>query len=85
MEISVLQSLIDRTSNQIAEYEGCYEFEKNLQKYNHLSDFEMEQSKYAAQYFKSRIPRLVKIQKVLKKEIANELKKAAQQRFYDSM
>jgi hypothetical protein len=73
MEISVLQSLIDRTSNEIRGFELAIEFEKNSRK-GIYSDFELEQSYYTEKWCKARIPKLVKIQKALKKEIATKIK-----------
>lgn len=85
MEISVLQSLIDRTSNEIAEYEASIYFAKASLKSWAKDEFQKEQDKFVIQYYSSRLPKLVKIQKALKKEIARQIGKAAQQRFYDSM
>jgi hydrogenase maturation factor HypF (carbamoyltransferase family) len=72
MEISVLQSLIDRTSNQIAELEGCVATEKDALRF--AIGYERENHKYALEYYKRRLPKLREIQKVLKKEIANKIK-----------
>lgn len=84
MKISTLQSLIDRTSNQIASYEAVIRWEY---KHRHLceADFEVEQSRYTVKYYKSRLPKLREVQKELKIEIKKEIKKAELQRFYDSM
>jgi hypothetical protein len=65
MEISVLQSLIDRTSNQIENREGYLRFLKDCGEYDDkLSD---------VAYAKRDIAKLTKIQKALKKEIAGKL------------
>jgi hypothetical protein len=65
MEISVLQSLIDRTSNQIENREGYLRFLKDCGEYDDkLSD---------VAYAKRDIAKLTKIQKALKKEIAVKL------------
>ena len=85
MEISVLQSLIDRTSNQIAGYEACISFERMHQKIGDIPPWELDQSNFTISFYKQRLPKLRKIQKALKKEIAKSIEKAAQQRFYDSM
>lgn len=84
MKINTLQSLIDRTSNQIAEYEAAIRWE-----YEHRhfceADFELEQSEYTVKYYKARLPKLREVQKELKREIKKEIKKSELQRFYDSM
>jgi hypothetical protein len=85
MEISVLQSLIDRTSNQIAEYEAAIKYEKEQLAGWCDMDYERVQRKYTIHYYNQKLPKLRKIQKALKKEVAQELAKAAKQRFYDSM
>jgi hypothetical protein len=61
MEISVLQSLIDRTSNDIA----MYEYAINIA---YPDDGVIKD-------YKIRIAKLVKIQKALKKEIACEIER----------
>lgn len=71
MEIPILQSLIDRTSNVIAEYEQNIQF---FEQPHFYSDFEQEQADASLKYFKARLPKLVKIQKALKKEIALQIK-----------
>ena len=73
MEISVLQSLIDRTSNEIRGFECVIEFEQ-MNRHQCESDFELEQSYYTENWCKQRLPKLVKIQKALKKEIAFKIK-----------
>lgn len=76
MEISVLQSLIDRTSNDIAEYESAILYEKNAQKagwYEH-AQLELDQSNYTISFYKQRLPKLVKIQKALKRRSQTRLK-----------
>ena len=73
MEISVLQSLIDRTSNQIAEYETQITFEKDFQKSLESSSWAFDESLRTLKSYKQRLPKLVKIQKALKKEIANKV------------
>lgn len=85
MNISTLQSLIDRTSNQIAECEACVQWEKQFQTAPHVEAWEKEQSNWTITFFKRKLPKLREVQKELKREIAKEIKKAAQQRFYDSM
>lgn len=84
MNINILQSLIDRTSNQIAEYEACIRWEYD---HRHLScnDFEIEQSKYTVSYYKSRLPKLREIQKALKKEIAGMIRLERGVRYINKM
>jgi hypothetical protein len=67
MEISVLQSLIDRTSREIYAYEEVMRFD--LYNYNWPKEDRMK----SVQSFKRKIAKLVKIQKALKKEIAGKL------------
>jgi len=74
MEINVLQSLIDRTSNQIAEYEGIISYEKSELDSWCPQGWEREQRKYVIKYYNSKLPKLREIQKVLKKELAQKIK-----------
>lgn len=76
MEISVLQSLIDSTSNEIRYLEDVVQYRV----YIGFTPDKKDRAK-----MNKTISKLAKIQKALKKEIAKEIKKAAQQRFYDSM
>jgi hypothetical protein len=67
MEISVLQSLIDRTSNEIENKTGYLRFLKECGEYDDKSN--------DVRYVQRTIAKLVKIQKALKKEIADGLSK----------
>lgn len=73
MEISLLQSLIDRNSNEIAGFECALQSERYLLRRVDPNGYEYENHKYALNYYKSRLPKLREIQKALKNEIAAEV------------
>lgn len=84
MEISVLQSLIDSTSNEITGHESSIQFDNHALSSGGVPPWETDLLYFSISWHKQRLPKLRKIQKELKKEIAKEIKKAAQQRVVDA-
>jgi hypothetical protein len=74
MEITVLQSLIDRVSNEISGHELSIQYDKQALSSGGVPPWERDQLLYSISWNQRRLPKLRKIQKALKKEILHNIK-----------
>jgi hypothetical protein len=74
MEISVLQSLIDRTSNEISGHELSIQYNRRALASGGVPPWERDQLYFSILCSEQRLPKLRNIQKALKKEIAHHIK-----------